>query len=134
MEVRGARAVGALLRTLSPYESTSIAGRNIFVKRLDSIDYMGLSGNKSFKLLNVTQMVPFPQHLASMGGCQGNLMLAVARLISSRNTHFGGGYSATYFTRSIPQHLKSMPNGNYATALSLGLKVCMLCDSLLLLD
>ena len=59
-----------------------------------------------------------------MGGCQGNLMLSLARVLHGRNcTASGGGHTGYYYTRSIPQHIRDNPSGNYKEALSLGLNV-----------
>lgn len=61
----------------------------------------------------------FPFFL-SIGGVQSNSMLAIAKIVAQ---HAGSHFY--YFTKPIPKFLKNKPTGNYATALSLGMKVSL---------
>lgn len=143
----GSRArVAGILRSSSPYELKSVAGRNVYIKRMDKINYLvvtyvclfssrldvlspqGMSGNKAYKLLHLALSDPFPPCVVSMGGCQGNLMLSLARVLHEKNKEAGGGHAGYYYTRSIPGHVKETPSGNYKEALTLGLKVRSYCD------
>jgi hypothetical protein len=54
----------------------------------------------------------------SIGGIQSNSMLAIAKIVAQHR-----GSQFYYISRSVPQFLKDEPSGNYAEALSLGMKV-----------
>ena len=96
-------------------------GKHLLIKRDDQNTLLGglISGNKSRKLLYLSEMNPFPEVILSYGGIQSNSMSAIAQVVSnkSNNAHF------YYFCKKVPQSLSSSPNGNFKKALNLGMKV-----------
>ncbi len=106
---------------VSPMESRMIFGREIFIKRDDLLTFpvdIGVRGNKIRKLQSLYDLGErFPRSVYSYGGNQSNAMRALALLCKEKNANF------TYFTRTISNHLKENPQGNFAEALDAGMKV-----------
>ncbi len=100
----------------SPIEPFEFAGCRYWVKRDDLL--APLSGNKARKLAWFLEN-PLPQvrRVVSHGGAQSNAMLALARLARIK------GWEFTWFTRPMPDWLRSHPAGNLRLALELGMQL-----------
>lgn len=99
-------------------------GIPFYIKRDDENNIAGaknqnvISGNKTRKLLELSQKKPFPKIVVSYGGAQSNSMLAIAKVVA--NSDHG---KFLYLTKALPKFLKNTPNGNLKVALSLGMQV-----------
>ena len=95
----------------------SVGGRSFFVKRDDLTDPR-YSGNKLRKL---TTLLTLPPHryttLVSYGGAQSNAMLSIAYLARAK------GWDFHYYCKTLPERLKSDPQGNLKRALELGMNL-----------
>jgi len=99
----------------SPISKINLEGREFFVKRDDLID-PHLAGNKYRKLYKLVKTSKEKYDtIISYGGTQSNAMLAISALCKEKNWNF------IYYTKPLSQTLKNEKEGNYATALSLGM-------------
>ena len=103
------------LRQAAPYELVKICNKEVYIKRADKIWFHGVSGNKAYKLFSLAETNPFPSRLASVGGFQSNMMLALAQLAKNKNSGF------TYYTKKLPNGIQH--GGNFAKSKSLGMEV-----------
>eukprot|EP01041_Mallomonas_annulata_P004862 gene4862-9690_t len=102
----------------SKLEFHTIFGKGIHIKRDDMLNINNLSGNKARKFLEFSQMNPFPSIIASYGGHQSNAMLAIAKVVNSHpNSKF------LYYTKKIPNFLKSSTSGSLSSSLALGMQL-----------
>jgi len=103
--------------TASRIDRFIFRGREFFVKRDDLIDPL-LSGNKYRKLYTLIQ-TPADRYrqITSYGGSQSNAMLSLAALCQQK------GWQFHYTSKSVPQHLKTNPSGNFALALQSGMQL-----------
>lgn len=101
----------------SAVEPFAFRGRSYFVKRDDCIDPL-LSGNKYRKLYTLLQ-IPSSDYdtVVSYGGTQSNAMLSIAALCRLK------GWRFDYFSKPLPEHLRSDPDGNLKKALELGMNL-----------
>lgn len=111
---------GALVDS-SPFVAVQLKGRTVFIKRDDLLNTHGVNGNKARKFYHFGGLNPFPLNVYSIGGPQSNSMVALAKIVAQHPSS-----SFYYFTKSIPNHLKNIPSGNYREALLLGMKVIVL--------
>jgi 1-aminocyclopropane-1-carboxylate deaminase len=100
----------------SPISSIFLSTREFLVKRDDLIDPF-LAGNKYRKLYTLLN-TPSEQikKVISYGGTQSNAMLAIAAMCKTKEWEF------IYYTKPISETQKKQSIGNYANALSLGMK------------
>jgi 1-aminocyclopropane-1-carboxylate deaminase len=100
------------------FQKTELYGRDVYLARTDLVNRKGLTGSKAYKFWRLSEKVPFPRRLLSVGGSQSNAMLAIAQLASNMNSEF------TYFTGRLPKALSgSSVDGNFKRAKDLGMKV-----------
>lgn len=101
------------VNNFSPF---SIRGLSCFVKR-DELRHAQLNGNKYWKLYTLIH-TPAEAYttITSYGGIQSNAMLALAALCAQK------GWQFQYTCKTIPNHLKCNPYGNYQLALHLGMQ------------
>jgi len=108
----------------SPISKITLEGREFFIKHDELIDPY-LSGNKFRKLYTLLQT---PQEkyttLISYGGTQSNAMLALAALCKQKEWQF------IYYTKKINSIVKEQKHGNYFEALSLGMQLKEIEDTL----
>jgi len=99
----------------APFEPFRFEGRDLFLKRDDLIHPL-FSGNKYRKLY---ALLHTPSEtidtLVSYGGIQSNAMLSIAALCRLK------GWRFEYTAKTAPHHLKAAPQGNYSSALALGM-------------
>lgn len=99
----------------TPFEPFRFRGIDLHVKRDDLIHPL-LSGNKYRKLFSRLHTDPGAiDTLVSYGGVQSNAMLSIAALCHEK------GWRFEYTAKTVPEHLKANPYGNYAQALDLGM-------------
>jgi len=103
-----------MLSEVTPFH---FQGYDFYVKRDELIDPL-LSGNKYRKLYNLIQ-TPSSAYstINSYGGIQSNAMLAIAALCQKKSWAFN------YYCKPIPTRILEHPEGNYKTALELGMNV-----------
>ena len=103
--------------------SASSAARRIFVK-CDELAQLvapcsgvrsGITGVKARKLAALASQRTFPRHIVSHGGCQSNMMLALARLVRARDADA----QLHYCCPRPPTWLARTPRGNFAQLQSL---------------
>ncbi len=100
----------------SPISKIILEGREFFVKRDDLIDPF-LAGNKYRKLYTLLKTPNNTYNtIISYGGTQSNAMLAIAAMCEKKNWQF------IYYTKKLSATQKNTLDGNYAQALSLGMK------------
>lgn len=99
----------------SPISKISLEGREFFIKRDELLDPY-LAGNKYRKLYTFLQ-TPKDRYttVVSYGGTQSNAMLAIAAMCKEKSWHF------IYYTKPLSTIQKEQKNGNFYTALSLGM-------------
>jgi len=101
----------------APFEPFRLEGRDCFVKRDDLIHPL-LSGNKYRKLFTIVHTPSSAiDTLISYGGIQSNAMLSIAALCRMK------GWSFEYTAKSVPEHLRQEPEGNYQKAMALGMRL-----------
>lgn len=101
---------------ISPISKISLDGREFFVKRDDLIDPY-LAGNKYRKLYTLLQTPKQHYHtVISYGGTQSNAMLAIAAICQKKSWKF------IYYTKQLSLQQKTQMQGNFATALELGME------------
>lgn len=100
----------------SPISKISLDGREFLIKRDELIDPY-LAGNKYRKLYKFLQ-TPKETYttVISYGGTQSNAMLAIAAMCKEKS------WSFIYYTKPLSAMQKEQKNGNFYTALSLGMK------------
>ncbi|MHC3994672.1 1-aminocyclopropane-1-carboxylate deaminase [Thiomicrolovo sp. ZZH C-3] len=100
----------------APFEPFRFEGREFTLKRDDLIHPL-FSGNKYRKLYALLQTpADAIDTLVSYGGIQSNAMLSIAALCGLK------GWGFVYTAKTVPQHLKDDPQGNYRQALALGMQ------------
>jgi len=100
----------------SPISKIVLDGREFSVKRDDLIDPY-LAGNKYRKLYLLLETPPQKYNtILSYGGTQSNAMLALAALCKKK------GWKFLYYTKPLSQTQQEQRNGNFTTALSLGME------------
>ena len=141
----------------SSVERILIRDRLVYVKRDDALHlpFSNISGNKARKFLSLNNIpaMQFPDVIVSYGGPQSNAMVALAAIVSSKNTELDndedGQYKEDhekaftehaqsssrefltgmpkkrfiYYTKPMPRYLKKNPNGNLLRALALEMEV-----------
>ena len=80
--------------SISPVECLLIRDRLVYIKRDDvlHLPLSNISGNKARKFLSLNSIpaVDFPDVLVTYGGPQSNAMVALAAIVSSKNTELTG--------------------------------------------
>jgi len=98
----------------SVFEPVNFAGRQYIIKRDDLL--LPIGGNKARKLAHfVQQDLSSTSKIISYGGAQSNAMLALAQFCELQSLTFD------YFTRPVPNWLKTKPIGNLEQALKHGM-------------
>ena len=101
---------------LSPISSINLDGREFLVKRDELIDPY-LAGNKYRKLYTLLETPSNKLNkIISYGGTQSNAMLAIAAMCKAKDWEF------TYYTKPLSKKQREQSEGNYALAISLGMK------------
>lgn len=103
--------------TNSPMHILSIWGKEVFIKR-DDLLHPYLNGNKARKFYSLFHQPESTfNSIISYGGSQSNAMLSLAWLSHLKQWHF------TYYTKSLPSHLKENPSGNLFEASKQGMEL-----------
>lgn len=101
----------------SPFEKHIFRGREIYIKRDDSL-HVDFSGNKARKFhWFLNQEFLHVKRLISYGSNQSNAMYSLSVMARLR------GWDFVYFCNHIPNFLKQNPVGNYKYALQNGMKI-----------
>lgn len=101
----------------SPVESFSFAGREIFLKR-DDLLHPAFSGNKARKFAyfldhdfaDVTKLIGY-------GSAQANSLYSLSVLAKLK------GWQCDFYVDHIASHIRTLPTGNYAAAITNGTRV-----------
>ena len=103
--------------TPSAFEKTVFRGREIYVKRDDSL-HVDFSGNKARKFhWFLNQEFLHVKRVVSYGSNQSNAMYSLSVMACMRDWEF------VYFCNHIPDFLKQNPVGNYKYALENGMNI-----------
>ncbi len=104
------------LKSPTPVQSASFAGKSFLVKRDDFI-HPYFSGNKARKFWQLFNF-DFTNYnsIHSFGGNQSNAMLSLAAFANIKKIKFD------YFIKPLPKFLKAQPTGNFKTAIELGMQ------------
>jgi len=104
-------------RLPTPVEPFAFAGERYYVKRDDLIHPL-YSGNK-FRKLHAFFQLPSEriERVCSFGGIQSNAMLSIAALCAEK------GWTFDYTAKTVPEHLRRHPMGNFQQALELGMRL-----------
>uniref|UniRef100_A0A7S3A3Y5 Tryptophan synthase beta chain-like PALP domain-containing protein n=1 Tax=Rhodosorus marinus TaxID=101924 RepID=A0A7S3A3Y5_9RHOD len=101
----------------SPIETVSTFGREILVKRDDSLIIAPrLGGNKVRKLHHLIHDTS-TEAIVSYGSAQGNTMAALASLCKMNGREF------VYYTATVPRFLRDKPSGNFKFSLDSGMEL-----------
>jgi len=101
----------------SPVQSITFQNQHFYLKR-DDLIHPDFSGNKARKLYYFLKNdFPHIKKIVSYGSAQSNAMYSLSVLAKMK------GWEFEYYVDHIADYLKENPHGNYAKALSFGMKV-----------
>ena len=100
----------------TPVTLINVDNRKFYIKRDDLYDPF-LAGNKYRKLYALLKTPSSKlKRIISYGGTQSNAMLAIAKMCKDK------GWEFIYYTKKLSKTQESLPIGNHANALKLGMK------------